>query len=185
MVALDWLNVSNPSTRKPGSSEGLTLLARMRRPRLHHVLRYSRLRNLVTEQRKFMNDTRRSPCHVLLRHAPNQVDDLHCDWRTSRLRARLPTPVMFEALSMPPDDCGRLNEHECASPLLQHPHNRMPEDAVSFIDVGSVHASLVHGELMSKRNVLEDELAADLGHKLEQVEDQSKVGHARMIFTNG
>ncbi|MFT4542586.1 MAG: hypothetical protein ACI835_005054 [Planctomycetota bacterium] len=49
--------------------------------------------------------------------------------------------------------------------------------------LGPVHASLGGSDLMTERNVLEDDLAAVLGHKLEQADDQSKVGHARMIIT--
>jgi hypothetical protein len=91
---------------------------------------------------------------------------------------------MFEAFPVPPYDRGRLNEYECLAPLPQHPHDRQPEDPVTVSDVGPVHASLVDGELMAKGNALKGELAAVLGHGLEQVEDQGDVGHARMIITN-
>ena len=62
--------------------------------------------------------------------------------------------------------------------------DRQPEDPITVFDVGPIHAPLVHGELMTERDVLEDELRSVLCGKAEQVDDQGDVGHARMIITN-
>ncbi|MFT7620616.1 MAG: hypothetical protein ACI97A_004273, partial [Planctomycetota bacterium] len=52
---------------------------------LNHALGYGRFARFESEQGQFIRDVRCAPKRILFRHAPNQLDDIHWNWRTSWL----------------------------------------------------------------------------------------------------
>ncbi len=136
-----------------------------------HVLGDGRVCHVVAEKRELRSDHGRSPGRVLHRHAPDQVNQLHADRRPAGLRARLPLPVIAEALPVPSDD--RVGPHEVdgITPLSQHPLHQDPEHAVAVLDLRALDRSLEHGELMAQRDVLECEPLAVFDEKPEEEDE--------------
>ena len=134
-----------------------------------------RLRNPKTKLKPIYSDDAAAAllprrCRLFL-NVVFKRDDLHADWRTPWLRAGLLPPVVPEALAVPFDDRLWLHEHERLPPLLQHPHHGEPEDAVAVVDVWALDAALVDGDLMTERDVLEDELRSVFDYELQQVHE--------------
>jgi hypothetical protein len=65
------------------------------------------------------------------------------------------TSKIAEALAMPRDDGGRLDDDECGSPNGPDAIEPDPEDPIRRGQVGSLHRTLEDTELVSKREDLE------------------------------
>ena len=96
-------------------------------------------------------------------HGADELGDLQIDGRTTGSTAsRLPVPERAEALPVPANHGPRLNDMERLAPPcppLREPH---PEDAVEETDPRSLGAAAEQGELLSRRQVLKNEVGAGL-----------------------
>jgi hypothetical protein len=82
-----------------------------RPPSFDHVLGDARLRQFKPELEQFAMDAWRSPERVLDAHSPDQRAQFSIDLRSPSPWARLPTPVVAKAGSMPMHE--RLGPYDC------------------------------------------------------------------------
>ena len=82
------------------------------------------------------------------------------DRRTARLRARLPLPVVREALPVPPDDGVRFHEVQNRSPILQRSAQYDLEHAIAVMDLGAGYRPLQNDKLVTKGGILQHQALA-------------------------
>ena len=82
-----------------------------------HVLGDGQLGDLVAEQGEFRLDAPAAPGRILASHAPDEVAKLGVEPRAAdRVRPGLPAPVELEALAVPGEDGGGLDDDETGAP---------------------------------------------------------------------
>ena len=123
---------------------------------LRHVLGDRRLGDVVAEQFQFCVDPRRSPVRVLGRHLSDERDHVGRDRRTAS-PARAPSPEDSEPGPVPGDDGLGFHDSEDVAPAGPDPSEECPEDAVETAEMRPRDRSFEYGELLTKREVLEDE----------------------------
>src|SRR5208283_4717491 len=94
----------------------------------HHVLRDGRLADLDAELEQFAVDPECAPERVGAAHLPDQIPNLaiHC-WPSG---SRTPSPKQAEALVVPLDDGGRLDQHHHLQTAWPQSVEQDPEQAV-------------------------------------------------------
>src|SRR5712664_2151717 len=111
-------------------------------------------------------------------HGADELGDLRIDGRaTGSIASRLPVPERAEALPVPANHGLRLNDMERFAPPcppLREPH---PEDAVEEADPRSLGAAAEQGELLSPRQVLKNEVGADLQRSAQSAQQSEYEGH--------
>src|SRR6202163_2815432 len=124
-------------------------------PSFDHVLGDARLRDLKPELEQCAVDAWRAPKRIFDAHPPDQHAHLRVDLRSPSPWARLPTPVVAKAGSVPtheglgPDDCENLQD--CWNPAIQL--DKEPAITVCEPDATSQPAPQ-NIQLMSKHRVL-------------------------------
>src|SRR6267378_2540583 len=123
-------------------------------------------------------DARRAPEWVGEGHGADELGDLQIDGRTTGSTAsRLPVPERAEAPPVSANHGLRLNDMERFAPPcppLREPH---PEDAVEEADPRSLGAAAEQGELLSPRQVLKNEVGADLQRSAQSAQQSEYEGH--------
>lgn len=90
---------------------------------------------------------------------------------------RLPSPVSSETLPAPANDGCRVDEDKRVSPAVPEPPERGPEEAISWAEAGTAARARQDSELVPKRQVLEDEISADLNGRSERLlESGEEIG---------
>ena len=87
----------------------------------NHVLGNGRLGDLEPKLKQFTVDAGCTPEPVLPAHPPNELAQFAADPGTSRLTARLPTPICGKPCSMPAHDCVRPNHARQAKQAWPEP----------------------------------------------------------------
>jgi hypothetical protein len=82
-----------------------------------HVLCDRGIHNIVAKEVKLSLDSRCSPKRILLGNSTDQLSDLWIDLRPASI-PRFPSPVEFEALTVPANHGVRLDNHEAGTPVL-------------------------------------------------------------------
>src|SRR5713226_7158755 len=97
-----WSNeqVHGGDVRRVVAQEGAPSLARRSRS-LDHVLGDARLRDFKVKLEQLAVNARRAPKRILDAHPPDQRPQVRVDRRPTSKRARLPTPIVAKAGSMP------------------------------------------------------------------------------------
>jgi len=123
-------------------------------------------------------NARRAPEGIGEGHGADELGDLRIDGRTTGSTApRLPVPERAEAPPVPANHGLRLNDMERFAPPcppLREPH---PEDAVEETDPRSLGAAAEQGELLSQRQVLKNEVGADLQRSAQSAQQSEQEGH--------
>jgi hypothetical protein len=121
-----------------------------------HVLGDGQLRDVVTEQGQFRLDAPPAPRRILPRHASDQVAQLGVERRaTDAGGSGPPPPVELEALAVPGEDGGRLDDDKAGSPAGPDSGQPDPEDAVPPREAWSASGPLEDDELMTECEILE------------------------------
>src|SRR2546425_7079990 len=103
-------------------------------------------------------DPRRTPERIGATHPPNQASELRLDRGPTASASTLPRPVALEPLPVPADH-GRWPHHlQRIPPALPEPRQHDPEDPVHSRQPWPRLARLPHGELLTKREVLQRQL---------------------------
>jgi len=135
---------------------------------LRHPARDSALGDFDPELKQLAVDPRRSPKWVCSGHPADESQELWIDSRSTRLATRLPSPVSPETLAMPANDGCRVNEDKRLSPAVPERPERGPEEAISWAKAGTATRARQDSELVSKCQVLEDEISPDLEGRSER-----------------
>src|SRR2546425_3878761 len=123
-------------------------------------------------------DARRAPEGVGEGHGADELGDLRIDGRTTGSNSpRLPVPERAEALPVPANHGLRLNDMERFAPPYPPLREPQPEDAVEETDPRSLGAAAEQGELLSQRQVLKNEVGADLQRSAQSAQQSEEEGH--------
>src|SRR5437016_2866352 len=132
---------------------------RRRPPRADHVLRNRRLRDRQTELQQLAVDPWRTPKRIGVAHPPNQISELCTDQGPTGSAPTLPRPVAPKSLPVPANHRLRPHYQQRMSPARPQLRQENPEDSVHLRQPRPRFASLPHGQLLPKRQVLEREVA--------------------------
>ena len=94
-----------------------------------------------------------TPQRVGLRHPANQISDLGGDRWPATFVSALPSPVVLEALPVPPDYGRGLDDDEAFSPSIPGPSQPEPEDAVFGFQPWAFGPSVEDDELLAQSQV--------------------------------
>jgi hypothetical protein len=109
----------------------------------------------MPQQPQFGANARRSPRHVLLRHAADQDNDITWDRRaTGSAPARLPAPEHTEAATVPADHGLGLDEHQPVAPAGEPPRQKHPEEPVAPAQGRPWLLAEEHRELLTQSHLL-------------------------------
>lgn len=105
---------------------------------------------------QFAVDSWGAPERICCGHRANQSTDVRPDGRSIHATTALPRPEAAEALTVPCDDRLRLDDDERGSPVVPHPREPYPEEAVGLRKSQSTTARpLKYLELVTQREHLE------------------------------
>ena len=121
-----------------------------------HVLGDGQLGDVVSEESELRLDPPAAPRRILAGHPADQVAELGLELRTAdRVRPGLPSPVELEALAVPGENRGGLNDDEARAPAGPHAGQPDPEDSIPPRQGRSANGPLENRELMAQCEVLE------------------------------
>jgi hypothetical protein len=97
-------------------------------------------------------DARSAPERVLAAHRANQITDLlrHCG-PSQFSPPNLPRPKETEALPVPADDGGGLDEEETGPPIAPHGAEPSPQKSIGRSQFRPLHRALQNAELVAER----------------------------------
>ena len=126
------------------------------RRRPGHVLRHGQLGDGVAEEGEFGVDAPAAPGRIFARQAADELAELGVERRTAdQPGAGLPPLVELEALAVPGQDRGGLDDDEGRPPARPDPGQADPEDPVPAREPRSADRTLKHGQLMAQRHVFD------------------------------
>ncbi len=100
-----------------------------------------------------------TPQRVGLRHPVNQISDLGGDRWPATFVSTLPSPVVLEALPVPPDYGRGLDDDEAFSPSIPGPSQPEPEDAVLGFQPWAFGPSVEDDELLAQSQVFRNQVS--------------------------
>jgi hypothetical protein len=119
-------------------------------------------------------DAWRTPQGILGGHTADQSLDLRVEGRaTSGRTARELGPVLAKTTPLPSQDSVRSHDHEGLLPPGPDSGQPDPEEAINSAKGRPRHRSFVHGEVLTRGQILESQLAVaaqEEGEKPKQVE---------------
>src|SRR5947209_7422202 len=125
----------------------------------NQVPRNCRLRDRQTELQQLAVDPWRTPKRIGVAHPTNQISELCTDQGPTGSAPTLPRPVAPKSLPVPANHRLRPHYQQRMSPARPQLRQENPEDSVHLRQPRPRVASLPHGQLLPKRQVLEREVA--------------------------
>src|SRR5262249_52306817 len=100
-----------------------------------HVFGNRSLRDLDVQLHQLTVDPRCAPGRILAAHRSNQIACFFWNLRTSSLPVtNFPGPIPTESLTMPGDDCFRLQHEQCGTPGGPHYGQPNPQASVNWFE---------------------------------------------------
>ena len=99
-----------------------------------------------------------APERILVCHLSDEVDLGPRDLWSSKGRSVFPSPIQFEALLVPPEDCFGLEDEKCLFPRVECIGHEAEEEPIGRPQSGSRGHASEHFQLLSEKDVLESDL---------------------------
>jgi len=158
--------------------------------RFSHPAQHGSFRNIETKHLQLAVDARRAPGGVVGDHVEDQLAQFFSHALSSRTvpMARKPSPVEPEPRPMPANDSLRLDEDHCRFPSRPKPPQDHPEYLVRSGKAGLRMLLFQNGELLTKGQILQEEVAArtpkpnkKIEQELQRTEHEPVVAEAPRI----
>jgi hypothetical protein len=137
-----------------------------------HVLGDRGLGHGMAQQEQLRDDPRGAPRRVFPGHAADQVANLAVDLGSAELLAGPPPPVAPEALTMPADHRGRLDDQQGRLPARPYPRQPRPQDPVAPAGAEPLDGTLQYAESVTQGHVLGGQRRAAAEQHSQERQDQ-------------
>ncbi len=91
-------------------------------------------------------------------HPPDELDHFLVLFRPPKSASGFQSPKHPEAISLPADECFRLEDDQRVSPIGPNPHQEKPKISVGPAETGPACLPFEHHELMARRQDFEGEI---------------------------
>ena len=98
------------------------------------------------------------PREEVVCHLSDQVDLGPRDLWSSKGRSAFPSPIQFEALLVPPDDCFGPEDEKRLSPRVECIGHEAEEEPIRRLPSGGCGRAREYFQLLSEKDVLESDL---------------------------
>jgi len=139
-----------------------------------HPAQHGSLRNIEAKHPQLTVNARRAPGGVVDDHAENEFAQFLADALSSRTvpMPRKPRPVELEPRPVPANNGLRLNEDQCPLPSRPQPPQDYPEKLVGYSKSRQRVPLFQNGELLTKGQVFQEEVAARTAKQNEKIEQE-------------